>query len=73
MNGKETNSSGRCRQESQDKEIGATPVTFHDMTTIALVAIKSSTNESTDLEPLAIVITDEMRVYEKGAYAKIYW
>jgi len=42
------------------KQIGAIPVTIHDMTTIALVEIKNSTDESTDLEPIALVITDEI-------------
>ena len=42
------------------KKIGAIPVMFHEMKTMAIVEIKNSADESTDLEPLALVITDEI-------------
>jgi len=42
------------------KKIGAIPVMFHGIHTMALVEIKNSIDKSTDLEPIALVITDEM-------------
>lgn len=44
------------------KKIGAIPVMFHGIHTMALVEIKNSTDKSTDLEPIALVITGEMFV-----------